>query len=161
MLEAESTKSASGLYGGQSGEPTLLPMKSHQVLDIKVTHAIAVGKAEGPVTEMVAHTLQTASRHRRFASIDQSNFPGLDAVGQEVHLSFLHLEGHIGHVQDVIREILFNDMTFITAAYNEFIDPMEGLQLHDVPQDRFPADLDHRLWFDEGFLAQSGAKTPG
>jgi hypothetical protein len=52
-------------------------------------------------------------------------------------------------------------MALVATANDELIDSVEGIQLHDVPEYWFAADLDHRLWPDPCFFAQSGAETAG
>src|SRR5215472_10907091 len=134
-------------------------MKRDQILYIQVADAIAVGQAESLVAQMVANALQPAARHRRFACVNQRDLPRFHTVVQEAHLPFAHLEGHVAHVQHVAREVFFDEMTLVPAANDEIIYAMMRVQLHDVPQDRSSADLDHGLRLDLRFLAQPRAKT--
>ena len=36
-----------------------------------------------------------------------------------------------------------------------------GIDLHDVPDDRLAADLDHGLWLEMGFFADASSQTAG
>src|SRR5712692_7209262 len=159
VLEAKGAKPAWRLHRRQCGQGALLAMEGNQVLDVEVAHAIPVGEAEGVVADVAAHALEPASGHRGFAGIDQRNLPGLHAVVEDLHFVVLHVEGHVGHVEEVVGEVLFDEITLVAAADNEVIDPVEGVQLHDMPQNRLSADFDHWFRLDLCFLAQSGAKT--
>src|SRR5215469_1185980 len=134
-------------------------MKRDQILYIQVAYAIPISQAKRLVAQMMAHALQPTARHGAFARIYQSDFPRLNTVIQEAHLALAHLEGHVAHVQHVAREVFFDEMTLVPAANDEIIYSMMRVQLHDVPQDRFSADLDHGLRLDLRFLAQPRAKT--
>src|SRR5260370_6489990 len=110
---------------------------------------------------MGPYTLEPAPGHSCFASIDQRHPPGLHAVGKNFHFVVSQFESYIASMQEVIRKVLLDEMAHVATANDEVIDPMEGIQLHDVPENRFPTDLDHWFWFDLGFFTQSGAETPG
>src|SRR5690625_4534674 len=53
----------------------------------------------------------------------------------------------------------FDDLALMSAADNEVIDTVGAVYLHDVPQDRPAADLDHGLRNDGGLFAQTGTVT--
>ncbi len=46
-----------------------------------------------------------------------------------------------------------------TRRRHEVVDPVRAVDLHDVPEDRTPADLDHRLGTDGRLLGQARAQT--
>ena len=69
-----------------------------------------------------------------------------------IDLKALHVEGDIGHVQKVIRKILFDHIAFEPTANHKVIHTIMRIDLHDVPQNRFAADLNHRLRFHVRFL---------
>jgi hypothetical protein len=50
-------------------------------------------------------------------------------------------------MKKIIREVLFYNVTLVTAADNEIIHSVSRINFHDVPKDRFTGDLDHRLGF--------------
>lgn len=64
-------------------------------------------------------------------------------------------------MQKIVGEVLFDDIALITKANNELIDPMGTKNLHDVPEYRFVADVNHRLRTNFCFLSQSGPAAPG
>ena len=45
----------------------------------------------------------------------------------------------------VIRKVLLDHVTLISATNHEVPEPMETIELHDMPKDRLPSNFDH--WF--------------
>jgi hypothetical protein len=78
----------------------------------------------------------------------------LDGVAGEV-------EGHVARVQVVVREELLDDVALVAQADDEVVDPVGRVDLHDVPEDRLVADLDHRLRAHAGLLAHARAEAAG
>jgi hypothetical protein len=64
-------------------------------------------------------------------------------------------------MKGVVREIFFDQIAFVPEADDEIVDPVMGVDLHDVPDDRAAADLHHRLRANGGFFGEAGAKAPG
>jgi hypothetical protein len=52
-------------------------------------------------------------------------------------------------------------MSLVTEANNEIVDAKRSIYLHDVPNNRSPANLNERLRLDHSFFAEPGAQTPG
>lgn len=76
-----------------------------------------------------------------------------------IHSIVFHIEGDIGHVQKVIREIFFYDVSFVAAADHKIMNTVRGIHFHDVPQNGPPAYFYHGLGAYRGFLAQSRTKA--
>jgi hypothetical protein len=62
------------------------------------------------------------------------------------------VEGHVGHVEEVVGEVLLDDVALVAEADHEVVEAVVAVDLHDVPQDRPLADLDHRLGLGGGLL---------
>src|SRR3712207_7472787 len=58
------------------------------------------------------------------------------------------------------RSTLF-PYTTLFRSDDELVDALAGVELHDVPEDRLAADLDHRLGPGGGLLAQPRAEAAG
>src|ERR1700683_1297890 len=71
------------------------------------------------------------------------------------------VEGYVAHVQVVIGEVFFDQITLVAQANNEIAQSELGIDLHDMPKNRAAADLDQRLWPDFGFFGKPAAKTSG
>ena len=81
-------------------------------------------------------------------------FVDLHAVGAQV-------EGDVGQVQEVVGEVFLDHVALVAAADDEVVDAVGGVELHDVPEDRLAADLDHGLGLEVGFLGEARAETTG
>ena len=147
---------------GQGRQLAVSPMEIDGRGDVDVADAVPVGHAEGLLAlQMLAHPQQAPPSHRGIAGVDQRHLPGLGPALVHLHPVLAHVEGHVGHVQEVVREILLDDVALVAAADHEIVDAVGGVDLHDVPQDGAAADLDHRLGPDGGFFAEARPKSAG
>jgi hypothetical protein len=127
-----------------------------------VADTIAVSEAEQLVVlDELGDAAQPAPGHCGFTGIHQRYLPRLGALLMNLHAVLSHVEGHVGHVQKVVGEVLFDHVALVAAADDEVVDAVGRVHLHDVPQDRLAADFDHRLGAHGGFFAESGAKATG
>lgn len=74
-----------------------------------------------------------------------------------LHAVVSHVDRDIGHMQEVIGKILLDDIALVAQADDKIVDAVGRKYFHDVPDDRFTADLDHRLRLEMRFLADSRA----
>jgi hypothetical protein len=74
---------------------------------------------------------------------------------------FFDVDENIGAVQNVVRKIFLDDVTFIAEANDEVVQPVMGVIPHNVPKDGVGADLDHWLWSYLSFFGQTRAHSPG
>ena len=72
-----------------------------------------------------------------------------------------HVEGDVGHVQEVVSKILLNDVPFESAADNEIRHPVGGVDFHDMPKEGLPADFHHRFRTQDRLFTEAGAETAG
>ena len=77
------------------------------------------------------------------------------------HLVVVHVEGDVGGVEEVVGEVLLDDVALVSAADDEVVDAVLGVDLEDVPEDGAAADLDHGLGADRGFFAEASAEAAG
>jgi hypothetical protein len=71
----------------------------------------------------------------------------------------LQLEGYIGAVPVEIRKIFLNHVALVTETHNKISDAVDGVPLHNVPQEGAATNLDQRLRASDGFLANSRSKA--
>ena len=64
-------------------------------------------------------------------------------------------------MEEIIGEIFLDQVALIAQANDEIIDPRGAVNLHDVPQDRHSADLDHRLRPHICLLRETRAEPAG
>ena len=77
------------------------------------------------------------------------------------HLVLFHVEGDVRHVQEVIGEVFLDQVALVAAADDELGDTVEGIALHDVPENRTSTDLDHRFGSHRGLFREPCAKATG
>src|SRR5262245_31396199 len=134
-------------------------MKVNKGFDVDVCNTIAVRKAERLLTKMAANTLEAAPGERTVASVDERDAPGFDIPVMDFHRIVRCIECDIRHVEKVVCEVFLDDVALISAADHKFIDPVVGVDFHDVPQDRLAADFNHRFGFEVGLLGYSSADS--
>ena len=78
-----------------------------------------------------------------------------------VILLFVHVEGDVGGVEEVVGEELLDDVALVAAADDEVVDAVLGVELEDVPEDGAAADFDHRLGAEGGFFGDARAEAAG
>ena len=61
------------------------------------------------------------------------------------HRVLTQVVGNVGGVQAVVGKELFDHVAFESQADHEIIQPIVGVDFHDVPENRPPSNLDH--WF--------------
>ena len=123
-----------------------------------IQRALDHGTPQGVVADVVEHPSQAAAGHRRLAGVDERHLPRLGLALMHFDGVASEIERHVAGVQVVVREEFLDYVALVTQADHEFVDPMRGIQLHDVPQDRPPADLDHRLRYVARQLAEPSAE---
>ena len=72
------------------------------------------------------------------------------------HLIFIpEIKCHITVVQIIIGEPLLDHVLFITCTDNEVVISVMRIFLHDMPENRFFSDLDHRFRFQMAFFTDT------
>ncbi len=77
------------------------------------------------------------------------------------HFVVGHVIGHIGGMEEVVGEVLLDDVALVSAADDEVVDAVLGVDLQDVPEDRPAADLNHRFRPYRGLFAEACAEATG
>ena len=68
---------------------------------------------------------------------------------------------NVRRVQEVVREVLLDDVLLVARADDELVKTVVAVQLHDVPQNRHPAQLYHRLGLELRLFTDPCAVTAG
>jgi hypothetical protein len=126
----------------------------HELGQVHVREAVAVREAEVLSPEVVLHALQSPAGLRLLAGVDQRHLPRLGVTVVDLDAVLREVDGHVGRVDEVVREVLLDDVALVAQADDELVDPMRRVDLHQVPQDRLAADLDHGLGFQVGLLGE-------
>jgi hypothetical protein len=69
------------------------------------------------------------------------------------------VEGNVRHVQAIIGEVFLDHVALEAAADDEIAYAVGIVELHDVPEDRPAANLDHRLRPQMCFLGNARSQT--
>jgi hypothetical protein len=77
----------------------------------------------------------------------------------ELHAVVSNVKGDFRHVQEIVGKVPLDDAAFVTAADNEVIHPVSGVNLHYVPEDRAATDLDHRFRHEMRFSGDGCTET--
>ncbi|MNM82275.1 hypothetical protein D3C81_943020 [compost metagenome] len=64
-------------------------------------------------------------------------------------------------MQEIVGEVLLDHIALVAQADDEVIDAKVRVDLHDVPDDRLAAYLDHRFWPQVGFFADTRTQAAG
>src|SRR3569623_19637 len=58
----------------------------------------------------------------------------------------------------VIEKKFLDNVTLVTKTDNKFVNPMMAVNLHEMPKQRPPSHLHHRLRFRVGLFRKAGAE---
>src|SRR5208337_1136360 len=103
-----------------------------------------------------------ASGHRGLSGFRQCHPPSGFSVAV-VHLQFAGAQRHgkVAVAQLVVQKIVANRVALVAQANHEVAESIRRIDLHDVPENRAPADLHHRLGPELGLLAEPRAQSAG
>jgi hypothetical protein len=76
-----------------------------------------------------------------------------------LHAVIFQVECDVSGMEMIICKILFDYMRFIATTDDKLINPVGGIDLHNMPKDRLSSDLYHRLGFNAAFLADTRSKS--
>ena len=130
---------------------------------IYIGNTIAVCQHKRLVADIVLYTLYTSAGHCVKTCVHYGNLPVFRAVAVNNHLIFTACEVkcNIGCMQEVVCKIFLYNVLFVACADNELIEAVRRIELHYVPYYRHTAKLNHRLWLELAFFADSCAETSG
>jgi hypothetical protein len=77
-----------------------------------------------------------------------------------VHLdgSVCEVDGEVADELAVIEEVPLDHVALVPEAEHELIEALCGVGLHDVPEDRPPPDIQHRLGDELGLFPHASAE---
>ena len=162
VLEAECSEAGYGLDAGEGGEFAVGAVEGDGGGDVDVGDTVAVGHAEGLVgVEVLGDAAEASSGAGGFSGVDEGDAPGFGDGLVDGHLVVVHVEGDVGGVEEVVGEELLDDVALVSAADDEVIDAVLGVDLEDVPEDGAATDFDHGLGAEGGLFRDASAETAG
>ena len=130
--------------------------------NINIADAIAIGKTKSFLIGNVGgDTLEAAASHGVVTGIHQGYFPRFGFLVMHFHAVIGHVKGDVGHVQEVVSKVLFDDVALVAAADDKVVHAMGGIPLKNVPKDGLATHFDHGFGFEVGFFGYAGAQATG
>ena len=146
---------------GHGGEAAVRLVERQQRREVDVGQAVAVGDHAPLVADVLLDPLHAPTRHGALAGVGHGDLPAVllvrAVVGQLGRLA--EPDGEVVGAALVVEEEVLDHLAPVAGAHDEVRDAVVGEALHDVPQDRPPADLDHGLGPVFGLFAQAGAES--
>src|ERR1035437_5270187 len=143
--------------GRDRGQLPVTLVELQQFSDVHVADAVAIGQHEEIFTNILLNPLHPSARHRVLPGIDERNLKVLFAM--DVFVLNLGVpaeaDGEIVVHRLVVQEIVLNHVAAVSEAEHKISKTIVCIQLHDVPQDRTPADFYQGLGPIFSFLAQA------
>jgi hypothetical protein len=154
-VDAQSSESSRGLDRRHGHISAVTPVEGDGCRNVDIAYAISVCHAKGILMlEIVSHSPEPSSGTGIISGIDESYTPRLCDALMHLHSVVFHIESDVRHVQEIVREVLLDEISLISATNDEVVDSMLRIHLENVPQDRSTADLDHRLWTHDRFFTK-------
>ena len=127
---------------------------------IDISYTITVRHHKCVFFKIFTDTSDTSAGHRIQSGIYNCHLPWLQHIVVHNHFIFLcEIKGNVAVVKIIVCKPFFNDMLFISTANHKFIKSISRIHLHDMPENRFLPNLNHRLWFQMAFFTDSGTET--
>ena len=71
------------------------------------------------------------------------------------------VEGDVRVMQEVVGKPLLDILLLVTSTDDKLGMAIIGILLHDMPKDRHTANLNHWLWLELAFFADTRAEATG
>src|SRR5579862_358162 len=159
-VNGQPAEAPGGMHGGDGAYLPAFPVFVDGTLHVNIREAVSVRQekrlSRGDISP---DALDAGGGHRIKAGLGQGDVPVFLPVSAVVldRRGAAKRKGHIARVPKVVAEVFLDEFPLVPEAEDEVLVPVVGVYLHDVPQDRVPADWHHRLGAEFRFLAQARA----
>ena len=160
-LDVQLAEAGRRVDGRDRGQLPVAPVELDEVVEVDVGHPVAVGHEERVVTDVLANPVEPTGRLRRLPGVDQRDSPVVACGLQHLHAVRGEVDGQVRRHGQRVGEVLLDVLALVAEADDEVAEPVVRVVLHDVPEDRSVADLDHRLGPDLGLLREPAADAAG
>lgn len=131
-------------HGGERAHRLGRTVPRDQRGNVHVADAVAISEAEGAI-EQVAGAAQAAAGHGVEPGVQDGDLPVLGIAIEPFDRAGPEIDGKVAGPRHVVEEIGADILDLIPAKDHELAKAVMGIDLHDVPQQRTPADFHHRL----------------
>src|SRR4030095_694647 len=133
-------------------------MKLEQVLQIDITDTIAVSQHKRLITKPLLQPFKTPTSVCFLARILQMDDPILTLSVLPFHATACEVNTEASTQVMVIHEEPFDDFPPVAQRNVKLFKSVVSVVLHDVPEKRPAAYLNHWLWSSLGLFRQTGAQ---
>src|SRR5262245_53136146 len=153
-VEHEPAVASGRAHGSDRRQTLVLAMELQQLPDIDVADAVTVSQHERFAADEARQALQPAAGHGRQASIHEVDDPILVARLVPQQVSGTQAHGKVGMDAGIVCKVPLDHVALVAKSDNELAHAVMREMLHDVPEYRPAADLDHGLGPDFGFFRE-------
>src|SRR6266508_2745759 len=145
--------------GGERGDAPVRTMELQQRMQIDVGQPVAVRHAERLVVADVSFDAFDAASgvgvEAGVGKCDAPVFADRTALAQLIITRLAHLQREIGVEPVVFEEVAFDRVAEIAQAENEIVQPVMGVNFHQMPEHGTAPDLDQSLGYVGAVFAQT------
>jgi hypothetical protein len=122
-------------------------MKLDQITNVNIRNPIPIGKQEWLVIHVGLYPFHPAPGLGLRAGIHKSDGPWLGLVIVDDPLVLmLEIVGNVRLMQEVIAKVFFDVISPVSETQDKFIEPVMGVDLHDMPKNGVFTHFNHGLW---------------
>src|SRR5947209_16214104 len=131
-------------------------MESKQRFEVQIRHTIAVGENKGFASQQTTQSLDAPPGDRLLTRIYEVDGPFLAPTTMDSDIAIGQADTQVhGDIWVVEKEALDN-LALVPKRHNELGESLLAIDLHNVPQNGTPTDLNHWLRLEIGLLGKSG-----
>ena len=160
-VEHQTAEARRWAHGGDRRELAVRPVELEQRRQIHVGHAVAVGEHERLVAERLRSRYTRPPVMLAAPVSTRWTTHGSHSLLSAVTSPVAQVDGQIPEERIVVEEVALDHLALVAERDDELVEAVLRVVLHDVPEDRLAADLDHGLGLDAGLLGKSGAESSG
>src|SRR5439155_3594710 len=146
---------------GDRRELSLLAVKLEKRTEVHVRNAVAVRDHELIAFDVFTRAVDPAARLRRQSGLREEDAPLLLRMEwlEVLDTALADVDTDVAVHGAVVQEVVADHVALVPKAEDEIHDPEVRVQLHDVPEDRPSADLDHPLRPNIGLLGEPRSES--
>src|ERR1035437_6062608 len=160
-LQLEAAESRGRAHGRDRRQLAVRLVECDQFADVHVAHAVAVRDPERFRADPVLPLPEAAAGLCIETGIDEVDGPVLAALAVRDRVAVRQVDGEVARHRAVREKVRPHHLGLVPEGEHELVEPVRGVEVHDVPEDRPAADFDHRLWASGGLLRQPRAEPTG
>ena len=162
-VEDEPAEARRRPHGGHRRQLAVGAVERDELGDVDVGDAVAVGEHERLVAaSQRLEPLDAPARLRLDAGVDEVDPPVSRARRRGTSTCpAADVDREVVAQVVVVEEVVLDDLGPVAERDDELVEAVARVDLHDVPEDRRAADLDHRLRRQVGLLGEARSQAAG